>query len=84
LGAVMPALLIIHFTKLMTSSAGTRTAIGILLANILLWALTVFLDKDRQFLHDRVAGTRLIELPKRAKKDATPAVDEIDDETVAE
>lgn len=84
LGAIMPALVIIHFTKLMTSSAGTRTAIGILLVNIILWALAVFLDKDRQFLHDRIAGTRLIELPKRAKKTAAPAVEDIDDETVAQ
>jgi uncharacterized RDD family membrane protein YckC len=26
------------------------------------WALTVFLDRDQQFLHDRLAGTRLISL----------------------
>jgi uncharacterized RDD family membrane protein YckC len=32
------------------------------------WALTALLDKDRQFLHDKVAGTRLISLPKPAKK----------------
>jgi uncharacterized RDD family membrane protein YckC len=32
------------------------------------WALTAFLDKDRQFLHDRVAGTRLISLPKPEPK----------------
>jgi uncharacterized RDD family membrane protein YckC len=80
LGSIMPALVIIHFTKLMTSSAGTRTAIGILLVNMILWALTVYLDKDRQFLHDRVAGTRLIELPKRTKKAAAPV--ETDDEEV--
>ena len=79
LGSVAPALVIIHFTKLMTSSAGTRTALGILAANIILWALTVFLDKDRQFLHDRVAGTRLIELPKHAKKAAAPVTDDADD-----
>jgi uncharacterized RDD family membrane protein YckC len=30
------------------------------------WALTAFLDKDRQFLHDRLAGTRLVQLPKAA------------------
>jgi uncharacterized RDD family membrane protein YckC len=28
-------------------------------ANILLWALTIYLDPDRQFLHDRLAGTRI-------------------------
>lgn len=27
--------------------------------NVLLWALTVYLDPDRQFLHDRIAGTRI-------------------------
>jgi uncharacterized RDD family membrane protein YckC len=84
LGMIAPALLIIHFTKLMTSSAGTRTALGILFANIILWALTVYLDKDRQFLHDRVAGTRLIELPKRTKKAAAPAADDLDEDTVVE
>jgi uncharacterized RDD family membrane protein YckC len=35
--------------------------------NILAWGLTAFLDKDRQFLHDRLAGTRLITLPKPDK-----------------
>lgn len=32
------------------------------------WALTAFLDKDRQFLHDQWAGTRLIALPKPSKQ----------------
>ncbi len=32
------------------------------------WAATALLDKDRQFLHDRVAGTRMISLPKPEKK----------------
>jgi uncharacterized RDD family membrane protein YckC len=37
---------------------------------IVLWALTAFLDRDRQFLHDRIAGTRLIGLPptQRSKR----------------
>lgn len=30
------------------------------------WALLVYLDADRQFAHDRMAGTRLNELPKPA------------------
>lgn len=33
-------------------------------ANAALWALTVFLDPQRQFLHDRLAGTRLIEFDR--------------------
>jgi uncharacterized RDD family membrane protein YckC len=35
---------------------------------ILAWALTALLDRDRQFLHDRLAGTRLIQLPKATSK----------------
>ena len=42
-----------------------KTEISIALAvGIVAWALTAFLDKDRQFLHDRLAGTRLVQLPK--------------------
>jgi len=37
------------------------------------WALTAFLDKDRQFLHDRLAGTRLVQLPKAAAATAPAA-----------
>ncbi len=39
-------------------------------AGILAWGLTAFLDKDRQFLHDRLAGTRLVQLPKANAKAA--------------
>lgn len=35
--------------------------------NVVLWALLALIDKDRQFLHDRIAGTRLISLPKLPK-----------------
>jgi uncharacterized RDD family membrane protein YckC len=35
-----------------------------LAVGIVLWALTAFLDKDRQFPHDRLAGTRLVQLPR--------------------
>ncbi|MEO7497015.1 MAG: RDD family protein [Massilia sp.] len=46
-----------------------KGAVGIALAvGVVVWALTAFLDKDRQFLHDKVAGTRLITLPKAGKK----------------
>jgi uncharacterized RDD family membrane protein YckC len=44
---------------------GAAVAVG-----MLGWALTAFLDRDRQFLHDRLAGTRLVLLPKTAR---TPA-----------
>lgn len=66
-GFFAPALLVIGATHLSASAAGTRTSVLIVLANIVLWSLTAFLDKDRQFLHDKLAGTRLIELPKKQK-----------------
>ncbi|MDR7049846.1 putative RDD family membrane protein YckC [Duganella sp. 3397] len=47
-------------------------ALGTVLAGILLWSLTALLDKDRQFLHDRLAGTRLVQLPAPPKKHKTP------------
>jgi uncharacterized RDD family membrane protein YckC len=50
---------------------GAAVAVG-----VLGWSLTAFLAPDRQFLHDRLAGTRLVLLPKRAKPaaaSATPA-----------
>jgi uncharacterized RDD family membrane protein YckC len=40
----------------------------VLILGMVAWGLTAFLDKERQFLHDRIAGTRLIALPKAAKK----------------
>ena len=39
-------------------------------ANVALWALTAFLDPQRQFLHDRIAGTRLISFDPPSKKQA--------------
>lgn len=48
--------------------AKTSMLIWIPLANVVLWALAVYLDPCRQFLHDRLAGTRLIavDLPDQA------------------
>ncbi len=43
-------------------------ALGAIFAGILLWSLTAFADKDRQFLHDKLAGTRLVQLPPLPKK----------------
>lgn len=39
---------------------------------IVAWALTAWFDSDRQFLHDRLAGTRLIALPKRRSGKSAP------------
>jgi uncharacterized RDD family membrane protein YckC len=46
-----------------SGQVGTAIAVG-----IVAWALTALFDKDGQFLHDRVAGTRMISLPKPEKK----------------
>ena len=56
---VLPALFVAHTCKLSHGQTGVALAIG-----IVAWSLTAFLDKDRQFLHDKLAGTRLIALPK--------------------
>lgn len=51
-----------------------KAQVGIALAvGILAWALTAFLDKERQFLHDRLAGTRLVSLPRKPVAAAAPA-----------
>lgn len=41
---------------------GAKTSMLILVptANMAIWALAIYLDPHRQFLHDRLAGTRLI------------------------
>lgn len=36
-------------------------------ANIALWALAAFLDPERQFLHDRIAGTRIVKMTSVTK-----------------
>lgn len=38
------------------------TAVAIVLANVIAWALTARIHPSKQFLHDRIAGTKLIEL----------------------
>ena len=43
-------------------------ALAALGVGVLLWASTAYLDRDRQFLHDRLSGTRLVQLPPREKK----------------
>jgi uncharacterized RDD family membrane protein YckC len=39
-------------------------------ANVLLWALTIYLDPRRQFLHDRMTGTRIVDTTKAAESTA--------------
>lgn len=42
--------------------------VGVPTLNIILWAALAYLDPQRQFLHDRIAGTRMIDLNPRKKK----------------
>jgi uncharacterized RDD family membrane protein YckC len=44
--------------------AKSWTLVLIPAANILLWSLTAYLDPQRQFLHDRIAGTRIECMPE--------------------
>jgi uncharacterized RDD family membrane protein YckC len=60
---VLPALVIGFIFKLERWDALAAVGVG-----MLVWAAAAFLDKDRQFLHDRMTGTRLIQLPPPEKK----------------
>jgi uncharacterized RDD family membrane protein YckC len=65
-GWFLPALLACAALGLKDKSqVGTAIAVG-----IVGWSLTALFDRDRQFLHDRLAGTRVVALPK---KTAAPA-----------
>ena len=67
-GWFLPALLACSLLGLKSKGEiGAAIAVG-----VLAWGLTAFLDRDRQFLHDRLAGTRLVLLPKRTAQ-AVPA-----------
>ncbi|TCS39607.1 RDD family protein [Paucimonas lemoignei] len=47
--------------------AHTWTLVLIPVANMIAWALATYLDPQRQFLHDRFAGTRLVVSPPLVK-----------------
>jgi uncharacterized RDD family membrane protein YckC len=68
-GWFLPALIVCGALGL-TGKAEVATAVGI---GVLAWGLTAFLDRDRRFLHDRLAGTRLVLLPKAARATAPAA-----------
>jgi uncharacterized RDD family membrane protein YckC len=38
---------------------------AVLVLGVLAWGLTALFDRERRFLHDRLAGTRLVSLPGR-------------------
>ena len=39
----------------------------VLALGMVAWAMTALFDKERRFLHDRLAGTRLVSIPKPAR-----------------
>ena len=39
-------------------------SIGVLVTGMTLWTITAVFDKDRQYLHDRISGTKLINISK--------------------
>jgi uncharacterized RDD family membrane protein YckC len=63
-GWLVPALVVCGVFGL----TGKGEIAAALAVGVVAWGATAFLDKDRQFLHDRLAGTRLIALPKQSKK----------------
>jgi len=67
-GWFLPALVVCYAFKL-TGKGEVSAAIAI---GVAAWAMTALLDKDRQFLHDKLAGTRLISLPKRQGRVTPP------------
>ncbi len=64
-GWFLPALAVCYVFHI----TGKAEVSGTIALGVIAWALTAFLDKDRQFLHDHLAGTRLIALPKPVKGD---------------
>ncbi len=62
-GWVLPAIAVCFIFGL---TGKLQVAIA-LTVGVIVWGLTALLDKDRQFLHDKLAGTRLISLPKPVK-----------------
>ncbi len=68
-GWFLPALLACTVLGLKDKAqVGAAIAVG-----VLGWGLTAFMDRDRQFLHDRLAGTRIVALPKKRAAPAAPA-----------
>jgi uncharacterized RDD family membrane protein YckC len=62
-GWFLPALMVSWAFGLHKGQMAAAIAVG-----VVAWGLTAFFDKDRQFLHDKLAGTRLVSLPKPVKQ----------------
>lgn len=69
-GWFLPALLVCWLAGL----HGKGEMAAALAIGIAAWSMTALFDKDRRFLHDRVAGTRIVAIPKpQAAGPAAPA-----------
>lgn len=62
-GFFLPALLVCWLAGL----HGKGEMAAALVVGIAAWSMTALLDPERRFLHDRVAGTRVIVIPKVPK-----------------
>jgi uncharacterized RDD family membrane protein YckC len=67
-GWFLPALAACYLLNV-RSWSGVAIALAI---GIAAWATTALFDRNGQFLHDRLTGTRLIQLPSRSLKAAKP------------
>jgi uncharacterized RDD family membrane protein YckC len=65
-GWFLPALIVCGALGLKPKENTGQVALAILIG-IAAWACTAWFDADRRFLHDRIAGTRIIGLPKRKR-----------------
>ncbi|MES3026205.1 MAG: RDD family protein [Pseudomonadota bacterium] len=65
-GWFLPAAILIYALKL----TGKAEVFALFAINLAAWAMTAFLDTDRQFLHDKLMGTRLIQMAAPAKRGA--------------
>jgi uncharacterized RDD family membrane protein YckC len=54
----LPAILIAY-----TLNLKMPATLGLIGLGMVIWALCIFFDKERQFLHDKLAGTRLVLVP---------------------
>ena len=52
---------------------GKGETAAVLALGMAVWAMTALFDKERRFLHDRLAGTRLVSTPRAAKTSGSAA-----------
>jgi uncharacterized RDD family membrane protein YckC len=62
---LLPALGVAYSLRLTPPASAALLALG-----IALWALAALFDRDRQFLHDRLLGTRLVDVRPQTGSDS--------------